>query len=86
MRCIVCSEDIEAVDEEENEPVMGGTYFITYGGTEIFDPAFGAYLEIFICDSCLLGAAGVGDVMRARVSDKNVIFDIWDGSPDTKRH
>ena len=84
MHCIVCSDFIEVADEDDE--LIGGTYFITYGGNGMFDPINLAYLEVFICDDCLLRAAGVGDVMRATVTDADVSFELWHGVNETKRH
>ena len=88
MRCVVCSGRIEAPEEEDpDEPFGdGGTYFITYGGTVTFDPSHASYLEIYICEDCLLSAAASGDVMHATVTDADVTFEVWRGLESSKRH
>ncbi len=56
--CIVCGAELENVtDDSENQPYEG-TAFLTHGhyGSTAFDPFDGSYLEVNICDACLMQA------------------------------
>ena len=55
--CIICGAKLENVFEEAQNQVYGGTCFKSYGhyGSTVFDPMSDRrYLEINICDPCLL--------------------------------
>lgn len=61
--CIVCSKELDNLQYEmrDGRPVevhpMGGLHFRTYGhyGSTIFDPmGTGEYLDIAICDPCIM--------------------------------
>jgi len=61
--CIVCSKELDNLEYEmrDNKKVevhpMGGLHFRTYGhyGSVIFDPmGTGEYLDIAICDLCVM--------------------------------
>lgn len=55
--CLKCNIDLEDVQggQPHIQP-MGGLAFMTYGhyGSTIFDPMDGSWLEIAVCDNCLL--------------------------------
>ena len=54
--CIVCGKKLPNVtDDSENQP-SGGTCFQSHGqyGSTIFDPMDGSYIEIIVCDECLM--------------------------------
>jgi hypothetical protein len=63
IKCIVCANDLENLQYEmrDGKPVevhpINGLHFRTYGhyGSTIFDPmGTGEYLDIAICDSCIM--------------------------------
>lgn len=85
MRCIVCAE---CADHPKTDTLddADGTYFITHGGSGLYDPVGMKYLEVFVCDWCLLQAAGVGDVLQATVTETEVSFERWMGEAQPKRH
>lgn len=67
MNCIVCKKVLENTGPspcEENQP-SGGTSFQSRGhyGSAAFDPMDGTYLEINICDPCLVQAGTDGNVL-----------------------
>jgi hypothetical protein len=54
--CIVCNKKLRNVlVDAENQPYQG-TAFQTHGhyGSTVFDPMDGQYLEINVCDECLM--------------------------------
>jgi len=71
--CIVCSKELDNLEYENNDTKkvevhpMGGLHFRAYGnyGSAIFDPmGTGEYLDIAICDLCIMknlnGIRGTG--------------------------
>lgn len=57
--CVVCEKELLNVDEASTNQPSEGLAFIThghYGGT-VFDPMDGRYLELNVCDECLLKLA-----------------------------
>ena len=81
MRCIVCTNRVSRPGLD-----ISGAFFITHGDGDVYDPAGMSYLEVFICESCLMNAAGVGDVMEATVTDSDVAFTLWRGEASPTRH
>lgn len=68
--CIVCKKELDNVDiggGERNQP-FAGTAFISHGhyGSTSFDPMDGSYLEINVCDVCLVRAGAAGAVIKSR--------------------
>jgi hypothetical protein len=67
--CIVCEKDLEDVypSHPGNQP-LHGTAFTTHGhyGSTVFDPMDGSYLDLSICDECLVNRAMKGMVYIAR--------------------
>lgn len=58
--CIVCGRELENIldlPQESNQP-NGGLAFTTLGhfGSTAFDPMDGTWLEINVCDPCLVEA------------------------------
>lgn len=68
LRCIVCGSRLRNVfDDAENQP-SSGTAFESeghYGSTQ-FDPMDGSYIEINVCDVCLVQARKDGRVLWGR--------------------
>lgn len=59
LKCIVCGKQLQNIDEAAVNQPYEGLAFIShghYGGT-VFDPMDGRYLEVNICDECLVNAA-----------------------------
>lgn len=56
LNCIVCDKELENVFEEAQNQPYEGLSFVSYGhyGGTAFDPMDGRYLEVNICDECLL--------------------------------
>lgn len=108
--CIVCHAELPGVDDEfykrnpdgqpdhiTNQP-YGGLAFTSgghYGGTR-FDPMDGSFLEVNICDDCLMSAAKAGRVLIGstgrHVRYNRVVVGFarerghlkpWDGTSDT---
>jgi hypothetical protein len=66
--CLVCGSALEPVSPEcENQPHYA-TVFSARGqyGSTVFDPMDGSYLELNVCDRCLLEAAARGQVLWGR--------------------
>jgi hypothetical protein len=85
MNCIVCKKSLEDIlaREGENQP-NDGLAFHSYGhyGTTAFDPMDGTYLEVNICDSCIVQAGKDGAVLMgypaAKVSGPMVKWPLSD--------
>jgi hypothetical protein len=66
--CIVCGARLNNVtDDSENQP-YAGTAFVSHGhyGSTAFDPFDGTYLEVNICDPCLIQAQLNSEVLWGR--------------------
>jgi len=74
--CIVCDKHLENVDSDADNQPYKGTYFRSHGayGSTAFDPMDGSFIEINVCDECLLKARDKGEVMYGREA-KPVFFD-----------
>ena len=73
--CVVCAAELEPIDSEaENQPYRG-TVFTSHGhyGSTAFDPLDGTYLELTVCDRCLLAAAANGQVLWGR--DRELVIE-----------
>ena len=73
--CIVCSRDFESACAEGDNQPYGGTTFITEGhyGSTVFDPMDGSFLEINVCDPCLVEASKRRQVLTAQTT-RNVFI------------
>lgn len=62
--CIVCGKSLVNVMNEENQPVDAVAFSSPghYGST-VFDPMDGTYLEINVCDECIVAKARTGHVL-----------------------
>ncbi len=78
MHCICCGK-FAAITHGRD-----GVFFITHGGNDLFTPQGSSYLEIYVCDMCLLNAAANEHVTHATVSDDAVTFDVWGGEESTR--
>ena len=56
MRCFRCDEIIESIFEDIQQPYAGTSFYShgQYGSTVFDNPNDGSYLEIYICDACLI--------------------------------
>lgn len=84
-KCVVCQKQLESCRTSETEkgedarsPVDGGLHFAAHGcdSSTVFDPSPASdqqtiYLEIVICDPCILALAGNGQV-RTYVEETKV--------------
>lgn len=54
--CIVCGKILESVYSVENNHPNDACVFLAHGiyGSKVFDPMDQTYLEINICDACLI--------------------------------
>ena len=89
--CIVCREPLNNVLPDAigdfNQP-SNGLAFITYGhyGSTIFDPVLvnGQWLEINICDKCVLAATEDGIVLNGIPAPRSVplkpTYRMWEAS------
>lgn len=59
LNCIACGKELQNVEETATNQPYEGLAFISYGhyGGTVFDPMDGRYLEISVCDQCLLKEA-----------------------------
>jgi hypothetical protein len=66
LRCVACDYAIpnEPHTTGVNQP-DGGLSFTSYGHwpSSLFDPMDGSYLEVNVCDQCLLRAGSKGQVL-----------------------
>ena len=64
--CIVCKKGLESFDSGSINHAIDANSFQTRGqyGSAVFDPIDGTFLEVNICDSCLVEAAKQGRVMH----------------------
>lgn len=69
LRCIVCGEQPEdsGLQEGINQP-HAATAFTSHGhyGSTAFDPMDGSFIEVNVCDPCLVAAAADGKVAEGR--------------------
>jgi hypothetical protein len=72
VNCIRCDRSLESVNGGgHNQPNLG-TAFTSYGHDgSMFDPMDGSFLEINICNSCLIEAGNKNQVLAAHI-DRNV--------------
>lgn len=56
LQCIACGRELKNVDDDSVNQPYCGTAFISHGhyGSTAFDPMDGHYLEINVCDLCLI--------------------------------
>lgn len=66
--CIICGKELENVDVASTNQPSEGLNFYSHGqyGTTVFDPMNGEYLEINICDTCIVEKAKQGLVLHGR--------------------
>jgi hypothetical protein len=79
--CIVCGKELTNVFAESNNQPEDGIAFTTHGhyGSTVFDPQDNSYLEINICDDCLLIAATQKRVYRGvKVIFPQGNLQLWD--------
>jgi hypothetical protein len=69
--CIVCKKELRDLSSDTGEDSVhpvDGLHFRTYGhyGSTVFDPMDGTYLDIVVCDECILAnttlVSGTGEV------------------------
>lgn len=63
--CIVCHTELSDIGSGSSNHASGGNAFRTMGqyGSTVFDPMDGSYLEVNICDKCIVSAAKNGEVL-----------------------
>ena len=64
LTCIVCDyQPVEAMNNTTNHPYKA-TAFTSRGhyGSTFFDPMDGSYIEINVCDECLVKAQAKGQI------------------------
>lgn len=80
--CIICHRPLENVYGEANNQPYGGLAFQSYGhyGTAVFDPLDNSYLEINVCDSCMLAAESHNRVYIGHnmVTQAQAQLELWD--------
>lgn len=66
--CIVCGKPLQNTFIEMTNQPSEGTAFESHGhyGSTAWDPMDGQYIEVNICDPCLVGAAKQGKVLQGR--------------------
>lgn len=66
--CIACGKPLASVNPDGENHCYDGLAFRSYGqyGSTSFDPMNGEYLEINLCDECLLHAAKAQQVLWGR--------------------
>jgi hypothetical protein len=93
LACIVCDRLLEhamspgtlpngtVLEETTNQP-YGGTVFYSHGqyGSTVFDETTGAFLEITVCDKCLVKAGKEGKVLHGvTISRPETAYEPWRG-------
>lgn len=65
--CIACGATLVNVFDADNQPQEGLAFTSNghYGGTA-FDPMDGSFIEVNVCDPCLIAAGEQGRVLAAR--------------------
>lgn len=68
LNCIVCDKELTSAIPDgmgENQPYQG-TVFTSGGhyGSTVWDPMSDTFLEITVCDECLMNAAEDGRVLK----------------------
>lgn len=68
LSCVACGANLENVSGARRNQPFGGLSFTSFGhyGSTVFDPLDGSFLEINVCDSCLINAARAGRVYLGR--------------------
>jgi hypothetical protein len=76
--CIVCKKELEALDSGSPNHATDANSFQSMGqyGSTVFDPMDGTFLEVNICDACLVDAAKHNRVMHGHHRDN---LKLWDG-------
>lgn len=66
--CIVCKKALNSVPSGSHNHADNANSFRATGqyGSTVFDPVDGSYLEVNICDPCIVDAAKSGLVLRSR--------------------
>ena len=81
--CIVCKKDLKGVSSPTSEPnhPTDALSFTSHGqyGTRVFDPMDGTWIEINICDPCLIEAAQNKQVLHCSKSGAAIPFNILCG-------
>ncbi len=78
MQCVICHKSLENLDEDGFQPLKG-LAFHTYGhyGSQKFDPMDGSYLELAICDDCLVETALQHNVKYGIPQKPKPILQTW---------
>lgn len=69
LTCIVCDyQSVEAIKHADNNHPYKATAFTSRGhyGSTFFDPMDGSYIEINVCDECLVKAEAKGQIMNSK--------------------
>jgi hypothetical protein len=66
--CVVCGEKLRNVMPDADNQPNDGVYLETHGnyGSTVYDPMDGHFLELAICDECLVRAGEQGRVLEGR--------------------
>lgn len=80
--CIICGRDLESAmpGSDWNQP-YAGTAFTSVGhyGSTVFDPMDGSFLEINVCDRCLLNhREAVLHGKRRPPSSAPAVYEEWE--------
>ena len=76
--CIACGHELkQAIESEDTNQPMRATCFTAGGqyGSTVFDPMNGDYLEINVCDTCLLQRQH--RVLHHKAGDRGKKGTIW---------
>lgn len=71
--CVCCACGMENIMSGRGHQPSGGMSFHSYGhyGTSFFDPMDGSYVQVAICDECLVSADSRGAITRRPPSKDN---------------
>lgn len=74
LECVVCDKPLKDASGGLHFQPMGGTAFQSYGhyGSTVFDPMDGSFIELAICDQCLVKAGGKGQVSAGAQANRIV--------------
>src|SRR5690606_10525551 len=79
--CFVCNSPLKRAFNDDKELPYAGTIFISYGhyGSTVYDPlpTGDSYLEIFICDICLIERKERVEKVERRTEQKEISREIW---------
>lgn len=77
LHCICCGREMLNIMEDRGHQPCDGLSFHTYGhyGSTYFDPMDGSFIQIAVCDECLVEADGKGWIDRPNGKNPDYSWD-----------